>query len=174
MFEFAKAVLRNPFRTGAVAPSSARLARALAREAMRGDPRVVLEVGAGNGAVTRALHEAAHADTELVAIDLHRGLLETADVPGGKVLADAAHPPIRHADVIVSGLPFGSMSEDDARNILLGLAAVSTRIVLFQYTERRLPLVREFFPGAEVVETVYANLPPAQVVASPLRASRRG
>ncbi len=167
MFEYARALLRDPLRMGSVAPSGVRLAHAIAEEAARSEPRVVLEVGAGSGAITRALRARLHHGAHLVALDIDRRLLRHAHVPGRRVQGDAAHVPLRRADVIVSGIPLGWLPEDDVRAILAALAIVAPRIVLFQYTPRRLALVREFFPGARVVRRVMANVPPAQVVASP-------
>ncbi|MCG2658270.1 MAG: phospholipid methyltransferase, partial [Hydrogenophaga sp.] len=58
---FALGCLRNPRRVGAIAPASRALAQAVCDEALRGAPGVLIEVGAGTGALTRRLATAARA-----------------------------------------------------------------------------------------------------------------
>ena len=48
---FALGWVRNPRRVGAIAPASRALAQAVCDEALRGAPRVLIEVGAGTGAM---------------------------------------------------------------------------------------------------------------------------
>ena len=52
---FALAWVRNPRRVGAIAPASRALAQAVAAEVSRVGPELLLEIGAGTGAITRAL-----------------------------------------------------------------------------------------------------------------------
>ena len=52
---FALGCLRDPRRMGAVAPASRALARAIVSEVWRSQPGVVVEVGAGTGAITQEL-----------------------------------------------------------------------------------------------------------------------
>ena len=52
---FALGCLRDPRRMGAIAPASRALARAIADEVQRDQPSVLIEVGAGTGAITREL-----------------------------------------------------------------------------------------------------------------------
>jgi phosphatidylethanolamine/phosphatidyl-N-methylethanolamine N-methyltransferase len=61
--------LANPQRTGAVAPSSPKLAAAMARWLPSNPESYVLELGPGTGAVTEALLERGLREDRLVAIE---------------------------------------------------------------------------------------------------------
>ena len=61
--------LRKPSQVGAVAPSSAALATALAAEVDVEAPGTVVELGPGTGRVTRALLEAGVDPEKLIAIE---------------------------------------------------------------------------------------------------------
>ena len=52
---FALAWVRNPRRVGAIAPASKALAQAMADEVARVGPGLLIEIGAGTGAITQAL-----------------------------------------------------------------------------------------------------------------------
>ena len=71
---FALGCLRNPRRVGAIAPASRALAQAVCDEALRGAPRVLIEVGAGTGAITRRLAIAAQALDRFVVYELDAAL----------------------------------------------------------------------------------------------------
>jgi phospholipid N-methyltransferase len=149
-----------PRQTGAVAPSSRALARKLADLAFQGNPRVLVEIGAGSGAVTRELaRRAAQTGARLVAVELERSLARR--LGPSAVQADAAHLPVRRADVVVSGIPFASLRSGHAEAILAEAARVAPRIVLFQYTRRRLDLIEHHFPRVRAQERVRWNIPPA-------------
>ena len=66
---FLREWLANPQRTGAVAPSSPKLAAAMARWLPSDPESYVLELGPGTGAVTQALIERGLREDRLVAIE---------------------------------------------------------------------------------------------------------
>jgi phosphatidylethanolamine/phosphatidyl-N-methylethanolamine N-methyltransferase len=117
---------RTQFQTtGAIAPSSRRLARAMTRyiAAPRGPARI-LEVGPGTGAVTRRIVALLQADDQLDLVELNQafaGRLEQRfqHEPGFQRAADRARVHVcgiesfqadRPYDYIVSGLPFNNFS----------------------------------------------------------------
>jgi phospholipid N-methyltransferase len=180
MREFA----RQPGVVGALAPSSPHLAAAITATIPRfGDP-VVVELGPGTGTFTAAIQARLGTRGRHIAVELnprlatltasrHRSVdmvRASADrLP--QILADRG---ISHADLIISGLPWVSMSAsvaegalDAVKNVLAPSGAFTT----FGYT-----LVRGLAPGRrfrrmltarfeEVVvgRTVVRNLPPAFV-----------
>lgn len=158
--------LRAPRQTGAVAPSSRALARKLADLAFAASPRRVVEIGAGSGAVTRELALRAEATgAQLLAVELDGRLARRVGAATGlAVQAHAAHLPVARADVVVSGIPFASLHREDAHAILREAARVAPRLVLFQYSRRRLPLIERHFPDVRVEERVSWNLPPAYAI----------
>jgi phospholipid N-methyltransferase len=124
----------------------------------------VVEIGAGSGAVTRELTRLATREgADLLAVELEGRLARR--IPGGRaVQADARLLPVRRADVVVSGIPFASLRREEGAAILREAARVAPRIVLFQYTTRRLDLVEAHFPRLVSKAKVRRNLPPALVV----------
>lgn len=163
-----QAFLHSPGETGSVIRSSRHLARRVAAEAFASHPRLVLEVGAGDGAITEALvARARKARARVVALDVNVGLLASNRTTAALVQADAAHLPVKRADVIVCSLPFASLPVAKVQDILAALAELSDRVVLYQYTKRRFEDLAAYFPRLKVVDRVFFNLPPAYVLATP-------
>jgi phospholipid N-methyltransferase len=117
---------RTQFKTtGAIAPSSQRLARAMTRyvAAERGPARI-LEVGPGTGAVTRRIVSLLKADDRLDLVELNQVFADRLEErfqkePSFKRAADRTRVHVcgietfqseRPYDFIVSGLPFNNFS----------------------------------------------------------------
>jgi phosphatidylethanolamine/phosphatidyl-N-methylethanolamine N-methyltransferase len=150
-FHFLRGLLARPKNVGAIAPSSAALARAIARQV---DPTVggsVLELGPGTGVVTQALIERGVAAERISAIeyDADFAALVARRFPALRVVRgdafDFAHtlglsPDDRFA-AIVSGLP-----------------------LLNHPVERRHALIEDALarlqPGAPYVQFSYGTKPP--------------
>lgn len=113
---FLKTWRQAPLRTGAFAPSSRGLARAMAEEVLAGrKPGRIIEVGPGTGPFTRALLDIGYAEENLTLIEfaeefvtLLHGRFPRANVIQGSAfdLAEiAAAQGITDTDGVVSGLP---------------------------------------------------------------------
>src|SRR4051812_21621204 len=66
---FLKVMIRNPRTTGAILPSSNRLAREMVSHVSLRADELVVELGAGTGVVTGALIEAGIDPTKIIAIE---------------------------------------------------------------------------------------------------------
>jgi phosphatidylethanolamine/phosphatidyl-N-methylethanolamine N-methyltransferase len=167
---------RDPLRVGAIAPSSAELARAMARLVPAGVGGPVIELGGGTGVVTAGLLEAGVPREALIVIEreptLHRLLRER--FPAVRILAgDAAELPalvrplgLGPARAVVSSLPLLSMSRDMQRRIVeAALSVMAPEAPLIQFTYGFFsPIDREALGlTGEVADRVLANLPPARV-----------
>lgn len=162
-------MLKNPRTTGALLPSSARLARELAHLAK--DAEHVLELGAGTGAVTQALSQVVNVEN-LQVVELQKNLAAslTEKYPDLMVLQSAAHHALdnypQHGSVaIVSSLPFRSLPsviKTLTINSLLVFLNASPRSLLIQYTYG---LGAPFAVPADFkwqqVKWIFANFPPA-------------
>jgi phosphatidylethanolamine/phosphatidyl-N-methylethanolamine N-methyltransferase len=129
---FAREAVRTLRATGAIAPSSQRLASRLAESVSAEGPATVLEVGAGTGAVTRALAARLGPADRLDAVEVNPRFAEalTAALAADPALADVADrvrviarsitamPLDRRYDLIVSGLPFMNFAPAEVRGIL--------------------------------------------------------
>lgn len=176
--------LRAPVRTGAVAPSSRRLAEAVTAPVPElGDP-VVVELGPGTGAFTSTIEEQLGGRGHQLAVETNPRLaddlswrFQRVDVLNAdasklpQLLAERGHD---KADVVVSGLPWASFSPEVQHDILSAVSRVLApdgAFTTFGYVHAmRLSSALRFremlrMSFEEVVEgrTVWGNLPPAFV-----------
>ncbi|QAZ39514.1 hypothetical protein C1M51_08750 [Methylibium sp. Pch-M] len=171
---FIALALTRPGLVGAVAPSSRRLARAMASQI--GDAGALIELGAGTGAVTSALRHAAPG-TPLLAVELQSDLanglrrrfpdIEVACAPAHEVLARHAHAPVD--TMLVSSLPFRSLPEPLRTTTLAALlqfieAHPTRRMVQYTYQPRApFELPARSSLRWSLCDVVWGNLPPAGV-----------
>lgn len=178
-FRFFLHWLRRPGRVGAVMPSGAALAAALAAEIEPEAPGAVVELGPGTGRVTEALLTAGVAPNQLIAVErsapfckLLRERFPGVRIVSGdaraleRLLARKAAGPVK---AVVSSLPLLAMTARDRRAVLSQIAnVIGAEGVLVQYTYGpAAPVSPEL--GAELgligerTHWVLANLPPASV-----------
>ncbi|MBI1904268.1 MAG: methyltransferase domain-containing protein [Planctomycetia bacterium] len=138
---------RNFHTTGALAPSSRYLARALARFVrvdgsgngrLGSGPRRILEVGPGTGAVTREIVRRLGPDDTLDLVELNATFVEmlrrrlehdksfAAVAPRVRIIHDRVEslPLAPTYDVIISGLPLNNFSRESVESILEALEAL--------------------------------------------------
>ena len=176
---FIGAWLRNPLQTGALWPSGQSLARAMARHADLHRPGPVVELGAGTGAITRALLARGLAPRRLVAIEKDPALCRIlmlrfpevtvlrGDVAGLAALLAGAG--MARPGTLVSGLPLAAMTRRRRRQVLEQLfACLDPGGALVQFTYSPLaPIPRAAcaalgLSGRRVALAPW-NLPPAAV-----------
>jgi phosphatidylethanolamine/phosphatidyl-N-methylethanolamine N-methyltransferase len=173
---FLRRWLNNPMRMGAIAPSSRRLADAMARLVPAGAPGWVIELGGGTGVVTAALLRAGIAPARLVVVErdplLHRLLRERYPalhviLGDAARLADALRPlGIHHAAAIVSGLPLLSMPrpvQDEVVRSAFKLLGPGAPFIQYTYGPMS-PVGRERLKlEGFLARRVVGNLPPASI-----------
>jgi phosphatidylethanolamine/phosphatidyl-N-methylethanolamine N-methyltransferase len=163
-------VLNNPRNIGAVAPSSAALARAMAAEIPHGP---VLELGPGTGVVTQAILARGLAPSELTLVEYDKGFatLLRNRFPDVRVVRGDAFDLQRTLGVttpfgaIVSGLPLLNFPPESRANFLMQIfarLAPGAPFIQFSYG------LRPSVPAPEGVTVKRAafvafNLPPARV-----------
>ena len=176
--------VRHPARTGAVAASSAALARAMVSEIGLASARRIVEYGPGTGVFTREILARKRPDAELWAFELNANLAAAFRARFPRVslfeVSAAAAPDrlpadaVGQVDCIVCGLPWAAFS--DAIQAELLAATLTTlrpggRFATFAYLQglllragrrfrRRL---HERFGRVETSPVVWRNLPPAFV-----------
>ena len=182
---FVREFVRDPLHTASVAPSSPALAAAMVRPLPADAAPVVVELGPGTGAFTRAIQERTGGRARHVAVELNArwaDLLAERHPEVDVVRADARELPrlladrgIPAVDAVVSGLPWVAYSPGaDGR----GLHTVITQVLApdgvftqFGYTwtrwappaRRQLADLRAHFAEVRTSRTVWRNLPPAIV-----------
>jgi len=122
--------LRNPRRVGAIAPSSAALARVMVHGLNLGAARIV-ELGPGTGSLTSAIATRLGPAARMLAIDVDQGFIDRLRAQWPRieyVCASAAALPelaaergLTPVDHIISGLPFASLPGSVTREILDGV-----------------------------------------------------
>ncbi|GAA1507651.1 methyltransferase domain-containing protein [Sphaerisporangium rubeum] len=176
--------VRSPGTTGAVAPSSRRLARAIACPVPeRGDP-VIVELGPGTGAFTAEIQRRLGGRGHHLAVEINPRLAEllAGRHPAAQVVVDdAAELPriltergLDRADAVISGLPWAAFSPSVQDRLLAAITAAlapAGAFTTFAYVHARtLPPALRFrrllgTAFEEVVQsrTVWGNVPPAFV-----------
>jgi len=170
--------LANPQRTGAVAPSSPKLAAAMARWLPSNPESYVLELGPGTGAVTEALLERGLREDRLVAIENNPKLarLLRHRFPHAHIITgDAWHlddllrewrEPIASVGAVISSLPLLNFPPAEAEALAEKIRAIleqGGKWVQFSYNlgARRPHGTSRFRRLASNI--VWLNLPPARV-----------
>jgi len=133
---FLREWLVNPQRTGAVAPSSPKLAAAMARWLPSDPESYVLELGPGTGAVTQALIERGLREDRLVAIEnnpkmaqLLRRRFPSAHIITGDawhldVLLREHSEPIESVGAVISSLPLLNFTSAEAETLVEKIRAI--------------------------------------------------
>lgn len=180
LWGFFCAWLRAPGRIAAAVPSGRSLSRLMASQALSGGDGMVVELGAGTGAITAALLNQGIPPQRLVAVErsCEFSTLLRRKFPAVKVVcADASdlRASLRRAGIeepvqtIVSGLPLLAMEAELRQRIVsecCALLGAEGNLVQFTYgplspvSER---LRRRLGLRARRVGQVWANLPPATV-----------
>ncbi|MEO3812623.1 methyltransferase domain-containing protein [Sphaerisporangium sp. B11E5] len=176
--------VRSPGTTGAVAPSSRRLARAIASPVPeRGEP-VIVELGPGTGAFTAEIQHRLGGRGHHLAVEINAKLAEllSGRHPGAEIVVDdAAELPrilaergLERADAVISGLPWAAFPpavQDRLLSAITGVLAPEGAFTTFAYVHARtLPpalrfrrLLASTFEEVVPSRTVWGNLPPAFV-----------
>jgi phosphatidylethanolamine/phosphatidyl-N-methylethanolamine N-methyltransferase len=170
--EFLKGLLRDPGGVSAPTPSSPALAAVIAAKVDPLRPGVVVELGAGSGAVTQALLARGIAPERLIAIEYsdYFARLLSKRFPGVTVICGDAFDFDRHMPIgepiaaIVSGLPLLNFSPRNRRALIeraLVLQGVGGRFIQLSYGWR--PPIGSAFGVPPGKSTVWRNFPPAHI-----------
>lgn len=171
---FLRELLDNPGSVGAVWPSSRQLARRMAAQVPLSGSGLVVEVGAGTGAVTQALLDRGIPARRLWIVErspafvqhLRRRFPALTVVGGDAADLESLLPANAIVDAVVSSLPLRSLPDDVVAAILKQwrqCLAMDGRLVQFTYALWGGDADR--FPGfvAETDHYVWRNVPPARV-----------
>lgn len=168
--------VKNPRQLGSVIPSSGFLTRRIIRNARLSAAKVVVELGPGNGGTTRDFLKAMSQDARLLSIELNGGLYELASsVKDPRHIAhhgDASKLPdilqhygLRAPDVVISGIPFSTMSPTVGTQLLETIykqLAPGGRFVAYQ-VNGQVDRLNSFFGDNKTLEIELLNIPPLRV-----------
>lgn len=167
--------LANPLEMGSIVPSSPALGRRIAAAVRAGPAGAVIELGAGTGAITRAMLEGGIAPARLTVIEIvpEMASILRATYPGVTVLCGDAWqlPSLLGAEArgrigtVVCGIPLVLLPYARQRALVEAIEAVAPGRGFLHYTyclTSPLPARRLGLTGARVAWTP-ANFPPASV-----------
>ena len=194
-WSFLAGFLRRPLTVGAVAPSSACLARAVIRRCDLRTADTVVELGAGTGAITEQILARIGPRTRFIALELDSGhaALLARKFPGVIVCNESAEDlqaiidrlgcgPV---DCVISGRPWASMGPRKQERLMAEVLAVlkpTGQFCGFGYlhtkwagsTQTFHRLLKGTFSSMHISPVVWRNLPPAFAFTCPLSVSKRG
>ena len=181
---FLGAFVKRPFDTGAVAPSSARLAQRMSEGMGLAEAETVVELGPGTGVFTRMIQAQLKPEAHFLCLEINPRLAEvlTDRFPRARVVNDCAEHLVRHleaggrlsADCVISGLPWAAFKRERQERLLGAVADAlrsGGRFATFAYLHTAwLPPGRSFrsllesrFCRVETSAVGWRNLPPAFV-----------
>ncbi|MCC6461892.1 MAG: methyltransferase domain-containing protein [Saprospiraceae bacterium] len=175
---FLRESIRNLKTTGSVARSSRFLCRRIAGKIIPEKARVVVELGPGDGAITRHILERLKPDAQVLVFEINEVFIEKLkgafDDPRLTLIHDSAEHLGRHlqergiasVDYIVSGIPFVMLPESLAISITTECRKwlrTGGLFIQFHYS----PLLIQFYKrvfGNTTVDFIPINIPPAFVI----------
>jgi phosphatidylethanolamine/phosphatidyl-N-methylethanolamine N-methyltransferase len=175
---FMQAWLANPQGIGAVAPSSPKLAEAMAAWLPTDPDSFVLELGPGTGAVTDALLQRGLRQERLVAIeqDPNMSRLLREKYPRAQIITGDAwklddllrrrHEPVEKVGAVISSLPLLNFPRAEAERLAEKIRTVlepQGNWVQFTYRIHRLRPRGTTSFKLSATKVVWFNLPPARV-----------
>lgn len=174
---FAREFLKHPILLGSALPSSRFLVQRLLRQVEWSRTRVLVEYGPGVGTFTREILNHLRPDAKLVAIEMSQDFVkylrrEHRDPRLVVVHGSAAdvrqilwNLHLGHADAIISGIPFSTLSQQERERILVESKRALRprgRFLVYQFTSAvRRDLERIFGPTERDREPL--NILPATI-----------
>lgn len=173
---FLNGFLKHPQQVGSVIPSSRFLEQHIVEISDVASAHTVIELGPGTGGTTRAILNAMQPDAMLLAIEINPDFLPklrqiqdsrlTVHKGNAYDLTETiAQYQLEPPDVIISGIPFSTMSADIAQAIIGSISkvlAVGGRFVAYQFRDRVATLGRKVFGPAQI-ELELRNIPPLRI-----------
>ncbi|MGC4378841.1 rRNA adenine N-6-methyltransferase family protein [Fictibacillus sp. Mic-4] len=175
---FLSQFLKHPKNTGAVAPSSKRLAQKMAEAIDFEKARCIVELGAGTGSFTEEIIKRKKKHTKLILIEINEVFFKDLQkryggAPGVVVIHGSAETiqtyikelNIEKVDFVLSGLPFTSLPAGVSSRILSNVMDAleeNGKFITFQYSLVKKSFIQQFFQTINV-KKVWLNFPPAYV-----------
>ena len=181
---YLKEFIRNPIKTGAIAPSSASLAKLITKTANLKNTKSVVELGTGNGIFTEKILSRISPDCNFSSIEINANFVEKTRkrCPDAKVYHDSAENLKKYlatynnqkCDCIISGLPwatFDKNSQNKLLNTVIDSLEENGIFLTFAYIQGLLlpngkyfkNLLLRNFSTVKKTKIVWQNLPPAFV-----------
>lgn len=173
---FLKEILSHPTKVGALAPSSDKLAKALAAQVkFPGNEDYIVEIGAGTGAITHALLERGIPVKNIIVIERAKNLVEHLNkrFPRANILEGDAvdlskllNGDNQRITTVVSSLPLRSLPEQTVKQIIEQLEKVLSeggQYIHYTYSFTAHPTELSAAFKHQHSLRIWQNIPPAKV-----------
>lgn len=176
---FLQRFLKQPTKVASVIPSSSALIKHVARKFDFSQPRVIIELGPGEGCHTREILRRMHPESRLILFELDGALVshlrdQFADDSRVVILHQDARDlssefsrlGIKRCDYVLSGIPFSILDRTIKRQLLQEIhdcLAPDGKFIIYQVTNELLRHATAF-PRADT-EHCMLNIPPMFVIA---------
>ncbi|WP_459503523.1 class I SAM-dependent methyltransferase [Bacillus sp. C1] len=171
--------VKHPKNTGAIAPSSNRLAKKMVGAIHFEEAKYILELGPGTGSFTREIIKRKKKETILILIEINEAFFKKLqkqyeDDSNVLVIHGSAENiqrymeelQIEKVDYVLSGLPFTSLPKEVSsrilRNVMESLQE-NGEFITFQYSLVKKGFIENFFPEI-ALKKVWVNVPPAYIL----------
>ncbi len=180
--KFLKEFFTNPKQTGAVSPSSDKLAELITNSANLKSKTLVVELGSGNGVFTKKIYKKIKSNTKCFVLEINSCFVKETlkNCPPATVYHDSAENiekyilkhNMKNCDCIISGLPWAAFDKN-LQNKLLNSIYNSLEhggvFLTFAYIQGLLlpsgknfnRLLKSKFKSVKKTKTIWSNLPPA-------------
>ncbi len=170
---FLKTALRN-YEVGAVMPSSSFVVKRIIRKLPHHSRACIVEYGAGDGIITKALLEHMPRDGKLIAIETNPhfvALLKKIHDPRLRIIQgdvlnickDLSELKLPRIDAVISGIPF-SFFNSSARHIIakqtFSKLSEHGRFILYQVSPLMFPYLKRYFKKKIDLSLEVRNFPP--------------
>ncbi|EKD84177.1 MAG: hypothetical protein ACD_39C00201G0001 [uncultured bacterium] len=184
-WHFVKQFCREPRTIGAIAPSSNQLANRMIQPINFEKARVIVEYGPGTGAFTRQVLKHINLKRTLffgLELNEHMNRIASAQIPEITIFQDSASEVrkylrqygVKHADAVISGLPWAAFSAELQDDILYETVAGLRKggvFSTFAYLHglvlpsgiRFRSKLNQHFSEVKISPVVWGNIPPAIV-----------
>lgn len=177
---FLKSFLKRPLQVASIIPSSRTLVNRVARRFDFSEPRLVVELGPGEGVHTRELVKRMHPESRMLLFELDDDLVTHLRTQFEKedrvevIHADAAMLPQElekrgwsHCDYVLSGIPFSILPAEKKRKLIQGIFEAlkpepHAAFVIYQVTAELKDHVPMF--ARQQSEYCLQNVPPMFVI----------
>jgi phospholipid N-methyltransferase len=175
---FLKESFKNLRETGSITPSSRFLCRRIAAKIDPSEAKVVVELGPGDGVITRYILDRLRPDARLIIFEINEVFVEKLqrdfEDPRLTVIHDSAEHMGRHfaalgiqkVDYFVSGIPFLMLPDSLAVSITgecRKWLRAAGRFIQFHYSPHVLGLYKRAFGNAQIDFAAW-NVPPAFII----------
>lgn len=170
--------ITHPRTTGAILPSSKRLAFKMIEGVNFNMCNCIVELGPGTGIFTDEILKKRNANTTLILIEYNSDFYKKlkskySNIKNIYIINDSAENidyyinkyEINKVDYIVSGLPFASLPKEMSESILDKCKCVlgyKGSFIAFQYTKFKKSLINKYFKDININREIL-NIPPAYV-----------